>query len=82
MDNTRSLLVFERKPAASGNGKPIGGELLPLNISQLLAANIFWVVLLLIPIILAIILAKKGISVPKPIRWVFRLIPVITRSIA
>jgi hypothetical protein len=83
MDNCRRVLVMERKPTASGatSGKikPVGGEVYPANLLQLTTANLIWILLLLAPIFLVYIFAKRGQRLPSPVRTMLTLIPAAAR---
>jgi hypothetical protein len=86
MKDHKNLLVFERKPTPSGNKKwaptqAVGGELLPLNLARLTVANLIWILLLILPIVLLYVLAKRGVRVPTPVRRLIRFIPFLGRSI-
>ena len=85
MDNCRRVLVMERKPTASGGTtdlvklKTVGGEVYPANLLQLTAANVIWLLLLLTPVFLVYIFAKRGQRLPSPVRTMLRLIPAAAR---
>jgi type II secretory pathway component PulF len=80
MRNSKSFLVMEKKPTSSGAGKNIvGGEIYPANLLELTLANVFWILLLLIPIALVYVFARRGQRLPSPVRALLRLIPAAAR---
>ena len=84
MKDFKNLLIFERKPTATGFKKrldSVGGELLPLNMLNLVSQNIIWILLFILPVLLTYILAKRGVQTPSPVRWLLRLIPLVTHTI-
>ena len=82
MDNCRRILVMERKPTSSGS-KPqyvVGGEVFPASLLQLASANAIWLLLLLIPLLLVYVFAKRGLRLPFAVRAVLRTVFVATRA--
>ena len=80
--SARKLLVFERKPAVSGQPQgPVGGEILPVNSLQLLLANLWWIFLLAIPLLMYFLTAKYGLRIPRPLRQALRLVPIVVRTL-
>jgi len=80
MSNGKSLLVMEKKPTSSGLQKKIvGGEIYPANLLELTMANVFWILLLLVPIALVYVFARRGQRLPSPVRTLLRLIPAAAR---
>ena len=81
----QSFLRFERKPAVSGfnfgREPPVGGEILPVNSLQLLLANLWWIFLLAIPILMYWLAAKYGVRIPPRLRLAFRSVPLVVRII-
>jgi hypothetical protein len=77
------FLRFERKPVVSGEdvGAPVGGEILPVNSLQLFLANFWWIFLLAIPILMYWLTAKYGVRIPPRLRLVFRLVPLVIRTV-
>jgi hypothetical protein len=75
----KSILILENKPTSSGLKKPaaVGGELIPLNPSKLIAGNMLLIILLILPIMIAYVLAKRGVHLPSPIRRLLRIIPIV-----
>jgi len=73
---------MERKPTASGITKqdPVGGEVYAMNPLQLAAANVIWLLLLLAPILLVYVIARRGLRLPSAIRTILRIITVATRA--
>ena len=80
MSNSKSLLVMEKKPTSSGV-KKVGGEIYPANLLELTMANVFWILLLLVPIALVYVFARRGQRLPSPVRTLLRLIPAAARVI-
>ena len=78
MSNSKSLLVMEKKPTASGI-KKVGGEIYPANLLELTMANVFWILLLLVPIALVYVFARRGQRLPSPVRTLLSLIPAAAR---
>ncbi len=80
MDSIESLLVMEKKPTASGVDKRIvGGNIYPANLLELTVANIFWILLLLVPIMLVYVFARRGQRLSSPVKTILRLIPAAAR---
>ena len=81
----QSFLRFERKPTVSGIPHrlvgPVGGEILPVNSLHLLLANLWWIFLLAIPILMYWLAAKYGVRIPPRLRLAFRLVPLVVRTI-
>lgn len=82
MDNYRRILVIERKPTASGAKPPnvVGGEVFPASLLQLASANAIWLLLLLMPLLLVYLFAKRGLKLPFAFRAVLRTVFVATRA--
>ncbi len=79
MRNSKSLLIMEKKPTPSGETKIVGGEIYPANLLELTMANVFWILLLLVPIALVYVFARRGQRLPSPVRTLLRLIPAAAR---
>lgn len=83
MGDYRRALIMERKPTSTGGSKtPVGGEVYSANLLGLVSANILWVLLLVVPIVLSYVLARRGLRVPSVVRQVTRLVPVLMRAVA
>ena len=83
MRDYRRALVMERKPTATGGNKsPVGGEVYPANLLALVSANIMWVLLLVVPVVLSYVLARRGLRMPSAIRQVLRLVPVLMHAVS
>ena len=80
MSNGKSVLVMEKKPTPSGERKIVGGEIYPANLLELTMANVFWILLLLVPIALVYVFARRGQRLPSPVRTFLRLIPIAVRA--
>jgi hypothetical protein len=80
MDTNKLLLVMERKPTSSGGVKKIvGGEIYSANLLELTIANVFWIMLLLLPIVLVYVFLRRGHKIPSPVSTLLRLIPTMVR---
>ncbi len=83
MRDYRRTLVMERKPTSTGGGKsPVGGEVYPANLLGLVSANILWVLLLVVPVVLSYVLARRGLRMPSVVRQVLRIVPVLMRAVS
>ena len=80
MRNSRSVLIMEKKPTSSGETKIVGGEIYPSNLVELTIANVFWILLLLVPIALVYVFARRGQRLPSALRTFLRLIPIAVRA--
>jgi len=82
MKDYRRALVIERKPTATGGRKtPVGGEVYPANLLGLVSANILWVLLLVVPVVLSYALARRGLRMPSVVRQVLRIVPVLMHAV-
>jgi hypothetical protein len=78
----RKFLLFERRPAVSGEPQvPVGGEILPVNSLQLLLVNLWWVFLLAIPLVIYFLTARYGVRIPRQLRQALHLVPIVVRSL-
>jgi hypothetical protein len=79
----REVLVFERKPTVSGPQveAPVGGEILPINSLQLLLANLWWIFLLAIPLVIYLLAARYGVRIPRHFRQALRLVPIVVLTL-
>jgi len=79
-DHPRKFLIVEGKPEAGGysNNPPVGGEILPVNTFQLFLVNLWWVFLLLIPLLMYFLTAKYGVGLPRRLRRALERVPVVS----
>lgn len=82
MKDCGQTLVMERKPTATGAQKVVGGEVYPVNLIGLVSANILWILLLAVPVVLSYVLARKGFKMPSEVRQVLRMVPVLVHAFA
>jgi len=71
-------MVMERKPTSSGT-KTVGGEIFPASFLELTVANVLWILLLVVPIAMVYVFARRGQRLPSPVRTLLRLIPAAAR---
>jgi lipopolysaccharide export LptBFGC system permease protein LptF len=79
----RKFLAFKREPAVSGlpDRVPVGGEILPINSLQLLLANLWWIFLLAIPLVIYLLAARYGVRIPRHFRQALRLVPIVVLTL-
>ncbi len=76
----RRVMIMERKPTPSGESKKIvGGEVFPASFLELTFANVLWILLLVVPIALVYVFARRGRSLPPSVGTLLRLVPVAAR---